>query len=575
MSSSTSPCVVQAAASWLRTHPGDAQRAPVPGASTEQRRHLAALGGVAGALVPQSLRSSLSPALLSWLASPEPPPDIMRLFAKEANLEEVFADLYNELLPPMGRRVLGTFFTPKRVVDDMLTLSSALTPAPTRVVDPGAGVGAFTAAAARRWRAAEIHAVDINVVTLGLLAARASRMTAPQLRRLTLHHGDFLSWVRHNHGPGATLTVGNPPYTRHQLLTAKQKDDGLAAAGALLVNRNSTMAAYMVAAVLGRLRPMDGAVLLLPSNWLRAHYASLIREWLWKRASRAVEVHVLRDQGLFPDANVSASILGVGPVRPRSASLRFKVATTGRTVDAARRAQQPPHDWYSMAHGGAGSAPNMSDVALGDVVRVRRGAATGANHFFVITRELADRLATGFAVRAAGRLHALDDDVLDEQAHDRLSKTGARCWMLRLPPDADVTDLQWYLNEGIAAGVADTYLVRQRPRWWSIEQLTPPRLLIQPMTKNRFRVVTNAVEAFHTNTLYGLYPLGLRGSAVESLAAWLRSDQGQASLRQIARPLSSGLMRIEPRALAELRLPSSIASSLTGAAPTDEVKRSP
>lgn len=561
-------------AAWLRRHPGDARKAPVAGATTTQRRELAALGGVASVLVPSEERASLPPALISWMTSKAPPSALSERLIRSGDLEAVLAALYNELLPPVGRRVLGTFFTPEQVVNQMLDLAASLIRAPSVIVDPGAGVGAFTSAAVRRWRAAEVHAVDVNMVTLGLLVASVQQMTDGQRRRVTAHHADFLSWIRRSNGFDSTLTIGNPPYTRHQLLNARQKDDGLAAAGALLTNRNATMAAYMVASILGRLRAHDAAVLLLPSNWLRANYADLIREWLWKRSSRSVEVQVLRDESLFADANVAASILAVGTVQRAAVPLVFKAPGASATVSSARRSQSVPKDWYALnprrTDGTAESA-----VALGDVFRVRRGAATGANHFFVVDRDLADRIGSDWVVRAAGRLHLLDDEILDEQAHDRLSKSGARCWMLRIPPDADTRDLQWYLDEGTAAGVPDVYLARQRPNWWSIERLAPPRLLLQPMTKQRFRVVTNSVEAFHTNTLYGLYPLGLRASAVESVATWLRSDDGQAAMRRVARPLSSGLMRLEPKALSQLRLPADIAASLSGAAPTHEVEGTP
>ena len=53
----------------------------------------------------------------------------------------------------------------------MLTLCEEIGVRPASVVDPGAGVGAFTLNAATRWHA-PLVAVDLNVVTLGLLAAR-------------------------------------------------------------------------------------------------------------------------------------------------------------------------------------------------------------------------------------------------------------------------------------------------------------------------------------------------------------------------------------------------------------------
>ncbi len=95
----------------------------------------------------------------------------------------------------------------------------------------------------------------------------------------------------------------------------------------LLQNRNSTLAGYMVAATLGRLRPADATVLLVPANWLHANYARAMRDWMWRRTPRDVEVHILQDQGLFPDANIAASILAVGPARSAARPLKLKLGT--------------------------------------------------------------------------------------------------------------------------------------------------------------------------------------------------------------------------------------------------------
>ncbi|MBY8854570.1 N-6 DNA methylase, partial [Saccharothrix sp. MB29] len=72
------------------------------------------------------------------------------------------------------RRRLGTFFTPPAIVKHMMEICQKLTPKPDHVVDPGAGVGAFTLEALRIWTSASVAAVDLNVVTLGLLAARVN-----------------------------------------------------------------------------------------------------------------------------------------------------------------------------------------------------------------------------------------------------------------------------------------------------------------------------------------------------------------------------------------------------------------
>lgn len=73
---------------------------------------------------------------------------------------------------------------------------------PAAVVDVGAGVGIFTTAAARRWPAAQVWSVDVNPITLGLLALRVHRSfplrgsdeNGPGLRLVL---DDFAAWMEH------------------------------------------------------------------------------------------------------------------------------------------------------------------------------------------------------------------------------------------------------------------------------------------------------------------------------------------------------------------------------------------
>src|SRR4051794_38865112 len=84
--------VVAAVAEWIRANPGDARKAPVPGASVEERRSLAALGGLAAALVPAELYPNLPASLHTWLSSPRPPDEVVaKVRPRSRQLENVLA----------------------------------------------------------------------------------------------------------------------------------------------------------------------------------------------------------------------------------------------------------------------------------------------------------------------------------------------------------------------------------------------------------------------------------------------------------------------------------------------------
>ena len=201
---------------------------------------------------------------------------------------DLFGELYTAIVSMSSRRRLGTVFTPPPVTDHMLTRCEEYGVEPATVVDPGAGVGAFTLEAATRWNV-PVVAVDLNVATLGLLAARchlAGHETTDlptqngaaqgEPRRIHLVLRDFLAWLPEglSRTTGPTLVVGNPPYTRHQGMDPRLKAAAREAAGPLVSSGLAGMAAYFLAATLRYLKPSDALCMIVPGSWMHADTAA-------------------------------------------------------------------------------------------------------------------------------------------------------------------------------------------------------------------------------------------------------------------------------------------------------------
>src|SRR5207249_4032343 len=140
--------------------------------------------------------------------------------------------------------------------------------APTAVIEPGAGVGAFALAANRRWPKATVLAVDVNVVTLGLLSAMAPLETR---RRLCPVLGDYLRWIGGDAPKpigSPRLFLGNPPYTRRQDLLAPIAASGLVDSGM------ASLSAHFLAASFSALRAEDAICFVLPGSWLETRYGN-------------------------------------------------------------------------------------------------------------------------------------------------------------------------------------------------------------------------------------------------------------------------------------------------------------
>ncbi|MEU6005901.1 N-6 DNA methylase [Streptomyces sp. NPDC047453] len=551
----------------------------VPGATLRQRRALASLGGLAAALAEAATLDTNTwdrwpNAVASWAKCAPRPPLVLVERARTAiearGQTDILAHLYERIVAGPNRRHLGTFFTPPPVLDYMISRTKQLLSAgPDIVIDPGAGVGAFTEGALHHWPDSQIHAVDVNIVTLGLLAARCAVLNSPN--QPIFVHGDYLEWVTRIESDSlkSRLIIGNPPYTRHQLLDRKTKEAAHAASGPLCPNGQAGLSTHFLAATLRALGPRDSICFLLPANWLETRYAREVRKYLWELRNRTVQIHAFPHEAvIFPSAQVSAMIVIVGPETDRTQSMSYYSVTQGMDfnfqatclANTQRKTLCPPSFTVQAFSGTSTKSEETGapQTVLSSIAVVRRGVATGDNEFFLRRDSEVAGLPEGAYVPALPTLRKVPEQDLTPTAHQILGASGVRRWLLRLdnvPLDNEA--VRALIGDGESRGTPGRYLCRVRNPWYAVERMPIPDILIAPMTKSRFRVVQNLAGATPTNSIYGIR-LIRRTDAVESareLVAWLRSDVGQQALISIARRHGDGLFKLEPRALSNLNVP--------------------
>jgi len=559
--------------SWLMSPPADVEGVPepwVPGVSPAERRSLRRLGGLAHALLrnaPAARALELPADVALWLrAGPEPSHRIVdecrRALAGSA--DQTLAGLYADIVRSSNRRRLGTFFTPEREVRVLLSRWSATQEAPTHVVDVGAGVGVFTVAASVRWPKADVHAVDVNPVTLGLLAVRlacldAGAVQACQMSNLVL--GDYIEWLATSWSEltGPRLILGNPPYTRGSLLPEDDRSTLLEAAQGLAGSRAS-LSTIMTAASLKAIGPEDGLCLLLPAQWLDTRYARVLRNHLWEvSTTRRVELRLFRS-GLFAGAQVDAVMLLVG-AEGRQPGLFVAPDEEAEPREVSRLAG-PPERWHSTVAGTKVTTEREPTVSLGSLARVRRGTATGANGFFVLSDEDAEALSVDVKLQLVRRLTGVGDAV-DKSTFEAELK-GTRQWLLVATREQRQTNsaLDAYITGGEKAGLHERLLCSSRGtnHWFDLHHdLVRPDVVIGAMTKGQFKIVENLCSATITNNLYGwTWNVELDDDSRKRVLAWLRGPAGQAKLSAAAQQQGDRLLKIEPRALKELQVPASL-----------------
>jgi adenine-specific DNA-methyltransferase len=538
----------------------------VPGASHAELRQLAALGGLAAELGVHEVGSWPVPVMRWALRAPRPPDELTSLV--RGGLTDGFdalAEAYEACISAANRRQLGTVFTPSAVVEHMLDLVDAqIDGDPALVIDPGAGVGAFTLAAGRRWPSARILAIDINVVTLGLLAARIAyeravdHDLASRAGRIDLLLGDYLDEIPRIFGAdaaGPVVVLGNPPYTRTQALSAAYKERAAQLASDMITSRHANLAVVFQAATFAWMRDRDLCCMVVPGSIAFTRAARDLRRALWSSA-RPVTVHRWpATSRAFVGREVQAAVVMVGAKSDDPGPVRLaRVDLDGDQVgelDAwdLPRTGVPPDNWYWQS---TATDATQGSTPVTELAAVRRGTATGANAFFFLTDDIAAKLPREVITPAIPSLRRFHGEELTPDTHASWGGEGERRWLLAIAPAAELSpDLEAYIDEH--SHYALRYLCKQRAVWWSITELPRPDIVISPLASTKFKVVLNTIKAVASNNLLGL-TVGSADPA--ALADWLRSDDGQAELRRVSRRYHGGSHKIEPGDLRRLRIPS-------------------
>ena len=552
------------------------------GTDDRERSLLAALGGLAGVVSATTRRTSSEvPLDVSdwWYNGPLPPKElaeeVRRAMQSGRNL---FGELYTAVVSNPHRRRLGTVFTPPAVTDHMLSQCKEYGLEPEVVIDPGAGVGAFTLDAANRW-GVPVVAVDLNVATLGFLAARChfvgleTSILLPEIggkkaQRSTIHfvQGDFLEWLPDglSQTRSPALIIGNPPYTRHQGMDPELKEIAREAAGHLVPSGLAGMAAYFLAASLRQLRPKDALCMILPGSWLHARYGSGIRRYVWGLTHRRIQLSVFPHRTkVFPQSQVDAVVLFVGPQEEEpcpfilaEASFKSDEVKTSRTQTIDRSPEQPsifPRTMRDL------NRRRKYSKKLRDFYRIRRGIATGRNAFFLLTDAEVEnhQIPASALVPTIGSVKDLDVDTIDVDTFERLHERDLKRWLLMLrPEDLTTPAIREYIELGVRQGVHSGFLASHRRHWFAVEDIAPAPLLLLPMSSREFRVIRNTRGVRHTNNFYGLYPLTDKVD-MDRAARWLRSRDGQRELRRVANRYGGGMLKLEPRMVGDVEVPES------------------
>ena len=476
------------------------------------------------------------------------------------------------------RNKLGQFATPTALATDILEYAKTLlsTSQQIRFFDPAFGTGAFYSALLRVFpplRIAKAWGYEIDPhygkETVKLWA-----------NTLTLNVADFTKATPPaSNESKANLLICNPPYVRHHHLATEEKSrlrNLTKQITGIRLNGLSGLYCYFLLASHEWMASGGLAGWLIPGEFMDVNYGKQVKRYLLEHVT-LLRVHRFNpDEVQFGDALVSSAVVWFRKEKPPVGhQVEFSYGGTLAKPETSERIPanvlNQEAKWTKFPKAFTGrfrQEPKYTNLKLSDLFNIKRGIATGANKFFILTAEQASkyRLPGEFLVPIlpSPRYLTTNEIEADDNGNPILAP---QLFLLvcDLPENvvkANYPSLWEYLQIGEQRGINKRYLCRHRSPWYSQEHRPPSPFLCTYMgrqtqgNRNPFRFILNHSKATAPNVYLMLYPKHalereLRDNPELLKTVWQALNEISPDiLMGEGRIYGGGLHKIEPKELA-------------------------
>lgn len=487
----------------------------------------------------------------------------------------------HQLLPSAGParealRAKGQFWTPDWVADAMV--SYVLGGGAGTIFDPAVGAGVFFRAAKRAAERLEkpIKLLGREIDADALAQARDTGLSEEDLSGVELRN--FL--LDPPDGPFEGI-VANPPYLRHHRISTEDKTV-LRGIGEKLIGKSLDGRAgahvYFFLRALDLLAPDGRLAFIMSADICEGVYAPALWNWVSRHYRLEAVLTFSPEASPFPGVDTNAIVYFISRETPRqlfhwarctqaNAPGFQEWVLSGFLTRAPKAIQLHERSLDEGIRTGLSRPPThvRADCpTLGQFASVVRGIATGANEFFFLNSEQMREsgVPAEFFVRAVGRTGDISRPEFRTSDLDALDASGRPTWLLSLdgrPVTQFSPAVQRYLRHGESMKLYERPLIAARSAWYRMEKREPPAFLFAYLGRRNSRFVRNYAGIVPLTGFLCVYPKSTERGFVEALWRTLQDKEVVENLTLVGKSYGDGCVKVEPRALERLPIPTSVA----------------
>jgi len=434
----------------------------------------------------------------------------------------------------------GIHYTPQPVAD--LLATEAVERADVSVLDPACGDGALLAAVAKRCYALN-GAEKPNLFGCDKLLPGKRAANLPVCKLVKEDFFRFESSMKFD------LVVTNPPYVAATLMpeserTALHKTFG----GLCALSAEADLWAYFLLHSLSYLKNGGTLAAVLPWSFVQSKYAASLRRWLRPQFASIRTLALTR--ACFNQTNKRVILLWLSGYKrePAEIYVAFSKDATG------------PHNYFSVSESEWDgetvhcSKEHKTDAILevyhqshgfshfSDHANVLIGIVTGANHYFILSKEKAKQ--NGFHHKTLLPIITSSREISD-LVMEGAAPPGRLLKLSSDPPRR----YNRFLGQGEEQGIHLTSHSSRRMPWYVVNDGKIPDAFFPYRVSSTPFLAINRGGFQCTNAVHRIYFSGTRACEREWIQVSLLSVPGQLSLEAYGRTYGNGVLKVEPGAL--------------------------